>query len=53
MTLDEALRVIVRLPTTADLDLRQTAAVRTVCQHLAGAWTDTQNDDPSRPAAPV
>ena len=53
MTPGEALSVVARLPMTADLDLRQTAAVRTVCQHLAGAWTDTQNDDPSRPAAPV
>ena len=53
VTLDEALRVVVRLPTTADLDLRQTVAVRTVCEHLADAWTDAQGDDPNRPAAPA
>ena len=52
MTLDEALRVVVRLPTTADLDLRQTVAVRTVCEHLADA-KDRHAEPRSKPTGPA
>jgi hypothetical protein len=41
MTVEEALIIVGHLPTTADLDLRQTVAIRTLCQHLAGAYTET------------
>ena len=44
MTLDEALDVVARLPTTADLDLRQTVAVRVVCRHFTSAPADTPAD---------
>jgi hypothetical protein len=41
MTLEEALIIVGHLPTTADLDLRQTVAIRVLCQHLTLAYTET------------
>ena len=53
MTLDEAFSIVARLPMTADLDLREAAAVRTVCRHPATEKPDGPADCPTRPAAPV
>ena len=53
VTLDEALSVVARLPMTADLDLRETAAVRTVCRHLTSEKPDTSADCPTRSPALV
>ncbi len=53
MTLDEALSVVAHLPMTADLDLREAAAVRTVCRHLTSEQPGAPADRPTRSAAPV
>ena len=52
MTLDEALTIVGRLPATADLDLRQTVAVRTLCRHLTDQQADTPAEWPIRSADP-
>ena len=52
VTLDEALSVVARLPMTAALDLREAAAVRTVCRHLTSEQSDAPVDCPTRSAAP-
>ena len=53
MTLDVALCIVARLPMTADLDLREAAAVRTICLHITSEKPDTSGDCPTRSAAPV
>lgn len=52
MTLDEALGVVACLPATADLDLRQTVAVRTVCRHFTCGKAESPSDCHGRSAAP-
>ena len=53
MTLDVALSIVARLPMTADLDLREAAAVRTICQHITSEKPDPSSDCPTRSAAPA
>ena len=53
MTLDEALGIVARLAMTADLDLREAAAVRTVCRQLTSKQPDAPADRPTQSAAPV
>ena len=53
VTLDEALGIVARLAMTADLNLREAAAVRTVCRHLTSEQRDAPADRPTQSAAPV
>ena len=53
MTPDEALSIVARLPMTTDLDLREAAAVRTICRHITSEKPDTSADCATRSAAPA